>query len=256
MLAEAVPARDGERVLDLCTGSGIQALQVAPRSAGVTAVDIGVRAVAMARCNAALNGIVGVTGADGRSVRAGARRAVRPGDRQPALRTRAATRTRLPLRRAARRSRPAPGCRWPRVPPASRRAGHRYLPPGAASRRDAAGCGRAMAPWLSRPRAARRSRAGHADRPRRGAVTLSPSSRAWPHMGARYGSGLPYLHRHRIGEVVAAVAGCRAWPPAQPRGARRHPAVAPDPPVATAGDHGRELVRGRLKRCSVRRNPV
>ncbi len=61
MLAEAVPTREGERVLDLCTGSGIQALQVAPRAAGVTAVDIGLRAAALARCNAALNGIVGVT---------------------------------------------------------------------------------------------------------------------------------------------------------------------------------------------------
>ena len=55
LLAEAVPARSDERVLDLCTGSGIQALQVAPRAAGVVAVDIGARAAAMARTNAALN---------------------------------------------------------------------------------------------------------------------------------------------------------------------------------------------------------
>lgn len=55
LLADAVPARSDERVLDLCTGSGIQALQVAPRAAGVVAVDIGARAAAMARANATLN---------------------------------------------------------------------------------------------------------------------------------------------------------------------------------------------------------
>ena len=55
LLAEAVPVRSDERVLDLCTGSGIQALQVAPRATAVTAVDIGPRAAAMARTNAALN---------------------------------------------------------------------------------------------------------------------------------------------------------------------------------------------------------
>ncbi|MDX2167156.1 MAG: methyltransferase [Deltaproteobacteria bacterium] len=55
LLAEAVSARDGERVLDLCTGSGIQGLAVAARAASVVAVDIGRRAAAMARANAALN---------------------------------------------------------------------------------------------------------------------------------------------------------------------------------------------------------
>ncbi len=55
LLAEAVPLRSDERVLDLCTGSGIQALQVAARATSVVAVDIGPRAVAMARTNALLN---------------------------------------------------------------------------------------------------------------------------------------------------------------------------------------------------------
>jgi HemK-related putative methylase len=55
LLADAVAARDGERVLDLCTGSGIQALSVAGRAQSVVAVDIGRRAAALARANAALN---------------------------------------------------------------------------------------------------------------------------------------------------------------------------------------------------------
>jgi len=55
ILAAAVPVRDGERVLDLCTGSGVQALAVAARAAEVVAVDIGARAAALARLNAAFN---------------------------------------------------------------------------------------------------------------------------------------------------------------------------------------------------------
>lgn len=60
LLAEAVPVRSDERVLDLCTGSGIQALQVAPRARSVVAVDIGPRAAAMAAWNASLNEARGV----------------------------------------------------------------------------------------------------------------------------------------------------------------------------------------------------
>ncbi|MGH7789141.1 MAG: methyltransferase [Candidatus Binatia bacterium] len=60
MLAEAVPVRDGERVLDLCTGSGIQALSLAPRAAGVVAVDIGRRAAALAGLNSQVNGAANV----------------------------------------------------------------------------------------------------------------------------------------------------------------------------------------------------
>lgn len=56
LLADLVPERAGEAVLDLCTGSGIQALAVAARARRVVAVDIGARAAAMARLNAALNG--------------------------------------------------------------------------------------------------------------------------------------------------------------------------------------------------------
>jgi carbamoyltransferase len=55
MLAAVVPQRDDEVVLDLCTGSGIQALAVAPRARRVIAVDIGARAAALARLNAAVN---------------------------------------------------------------------------------------------------------------------------------------------------------------------------------------------------------
>ena len=60
LLAEAVPARDGERVLDLCTGSGIQALAVAARAAQVVAIDIGARAAALARINMIVNGTTNV----------------------------------------------------------------------------------------------------------------------------------------------------------------------------------------------------
>jgi HemK-related putative methylase len=60
LLADALPERDGERVLDLCTGSGIQALNVAPRAAHVVAVDIGVRSAALAHLNAAMNGVANV----------------------------------------------------------------------------------------------------------------------------------------------------------------------------------------------------
>jgi carbamoyltransferase len=60
LLADAVPERDGERVLDLCTGSGVQALSVAGRAASVVAVDIGRRAAVLAGVNAALNGASGV----------------------------------------------------------------------------------------------------------------------------------------------------------------------------------------------------
>ena len=48
------------RALDLCTGSGIQALAVASQVTQVTAVDVNPRAVAMTRHNAALNGITNV----------------------------------------------------------------------------------------------------------------------------------------------------------------------------------------------------
>ncbi|MBI4515164.1 MAG: methyltransferase [Deltaproteobacteria bacterium] len=56
LLRDAVVSNDGT-VLDLCTGSGIQALSVATRARRVVAVDISARAAAMARANAALNAI-------------------------------------------------------------------------------------------------------------------------------------------------------------------------------------------------------
>jgi len=51
------PTTTGSRMLDLCTGTGIQALQQAPAVASVVGVDINPRAVALARYNAQLNGI-------------------------------------------------------------------------------------------------------------------------------------------------------------------------------------------------------
>jgi HemK-related putative methylase len=60
ILADAVPQRDGELVLDLCTGTGIQALAVAGRAAQVVAIDIGRRAAALAAVNAAFNAVANV----------------------------------------------------------------------------------------------------------------------------------------------------------------------------------------------------
>jgi HemK-related putative methylase len=57
MLRDAVNAPDARHVLDLCTGSAIQALQVARRVERVVAVDINQRAAAVARRNAQLNGV-------------------------------------------------------------------------------------------------------------------------------------------------------------------------------------------------------
>jgi methylase of polypeptide subunit release factors len=57
MLAELASVREGGRVLDLCTGTGVQALRAAAVARDVIAVDVGPRAVALARANAALNGI-------------------------------------------------------------------------------------------------------------------------------------------------------------------------------------------------------
>lgn len=57
ILARLVAVPEGARVLDLCTGSGVQALAAARRASAVTAVDVGRRAVAMVRINATLNGV-------------------------------------------------------------------------------------------------------------------------------------------------------------------------------------------------------
>jgi carbamoyltransferase len=54
LLANALP-REERDVLDLCTGTGVQALAAARSARRIVCVDIGRRAVAMARCNAALN---------------------------------------------------------------------------------------------------------------------------------------------------------------------------------------------------------
>ena len=65
MLAGVVPPVEGGRALDLCTGSGIQALKLARASGAVVATDIGARAVALARANAHLNGIGNVEAREG-----------------------------------------------------------------------------------------------------------------------------------------------------------------------------------------------
>lgn len=60
LLANALPREDGD-VLDLCTGTGVQALRAARSARCVVGVDIGRRAVALARCNAKLNRVENAT---------------------------------------------------------------------------------------------------------------------------------------------------------------------------------------------------
>ena len=55
VLRDAIVAGEARSVLDLCTGSGVQALQQASKVERVVAVDINPRAAAMARLNARLN---------------------------------------------------------------------------------------------------------------------------------------------------------------------------------------------------------
>jgi len=59
LLGEAVlsEAREGERVLDMGTGSGVNAILAATRGARVVAVDINPRAIEAARANAQRNGV-------------------------------------------------------------------------------------------------------------------------------------------------------------------------------------------------------
>ncbi|MBB1247029.1 methyltransferase, partial [Streptomyces durbertensis] len=60
LLAEALDAASvgaGDRVLDMCTGTGVLALRAARLGAEVTAVDISRRAVLCARLNARLAGL-------------------------------------------------------------------------------------------------------------------------------------------------------------------------------------------------------
>jgi methylase of polypeptide subunit release factors len=60
ILANLTEVREGARVLDLCTGSGVQGLLASRRASAVTAVDIGPRALAMTRANALLNRVSNV----------------------------------------------------------------------------------------------------------------------------------------------------------------------------------------------------
>jgi release factor glutamine methyltransferase len=60
MLAEevAAAAEPGDRVVDVCTGSGVIAVSAALAGADVTAIDVSRRAVVVAGLNAKLNGVV------------------------------------------------------------------------------------------------------------------------------------------------------------------------------------------------------
>lgn len=56
LLRQAIHAPTAGRVLDLCTGSGVQALRHMHTAERITSVDLNPRAAAVARLNAALNG--------------------------------------------------------------------------------------------------------------------------------------------------------------------------------------------------------
>jgi carbamoyltransferase len=60
ILREAILAPNARRVLDLCAGSGVQALRWAQCAKRIVAVDLNPRAAAAARLNAQLNGAVNV----------------------------------------------------------------------------------------------------------------------------------------------------------------------------------------------------
>ncbi len=64
-LAQAVPRDRVERVLDLCTGTGVQALSAAAHASEVVGVDVNPRAVRFARANARMNGIDNATFVEG-----------------------------------------------------------------------------------------------------------------------------------------------------------------------------------------------
>lgn len=57
VLARVTPRLAGRRALDLCTGSGVQALLAARDHAEVVGVDLNPKALDYARCNASLNGL-------------------------------------------------------------------------------------------------------------------------------------------------------------------------------------------------------
>jgi carbamoyltransferase len=57
ILANLASVPEGGRVLDLCTGTGVQGLKAAALASTVIGVDVGPRGVALAGCNAALNGV-------------------------------------------------------------------------------------------------------------------------------------------------------------------------------------------------------
>jgi methylase of polypeptide subunit release factors len=65
LLADVIARFRGERVLDLCTGSGVQGLIAAPNAAEVVGVDISRRAAALASINARLNQVANFTARHG-----------------------------------------------------------------------------------------------------------------------------------------------------------------------------------------------
>ena len=104
LLAGLTVRRHVRRALDIGTGNGIQALLIAAHADRVIATDINERALEFAAFNCALNGVENVEFRSRQPARAGARRAVRPGRGEPAVRDLARPRRRVPrLGHGARR---------------------------------------------------------------------------------------------------------------------------------------------------------
>ena len=243
LLAEAVPVRADERVLDLCTGSGIQALQVAPRATGGGRRRHRRRAPWRWRgANAAAERCALRRGALRRPLRAGARRALRPDHRQPAVRAGAqrAARPTTPAGRAAIACCAAWSKGWEaHLRPGGRAVAISHLAVRRgetvgrhpAARGCAASAG-ACSAWCSRP--ARRS----ISRRRR---ACSRSTTASPPTGARCATGSPTCERHRVEQVVLLLLVAERSGSAGARGDRGLPAHVAAAAVAAAADAGGQV---------------